>query len=108
MTTRFESKIKQIELILDSMQALNPDSKAMCNEIIELLGDLTAYYDNLQEDLDNTTEERDELWNEKESKTIPYDNLKDSINRYNSGVKAEQETILKLLEDEFNLSLVCL
>lgn len=105
---KFERKIKQIETILKQLTDINSDNEIMCNEIIDLLGDLTSYHEDLESDKDSLEEERDDYWNQLEDKAHPYDSLKKSIERYNTGVKSEQENIIKILDDEFNLSLVCL
>jgi hypothetical protein len=105
-----ERRIKEIESSLkqlDKLIPLDPDFNDLCEDIIEKLGEIEAIYEDLETDLENMTEEKDILYDEIQSKT-DLQILKESVERYNLGVKSEQETILKILEDEFNLSLVCL
>lgn len=45
---------------------------------------------------------------ESETHTYVYNQLKSSVSRYNEGVKSEQDSIIRLLSDEFGLDLVTL
>ena len=65
--------------------------------------DLEGQLDQIGEDMENHLRQDDS-----EEMETTYTTLRKSVMRYNLGVKSEQETILRILEDEFYLSLVCL
>jgi chromosome segregation ATPase len=99
------------DAIQDSLSILEKIHEGMKEELEDLSKELSEAEERLEEleeeiaGLNKTIEEFEEAEIEK---TLPYDQLKQACLRYNTGIKSEQENILKILRDEFDLDLICL
>lgn len=96
-------------------QLLSP----LCEEdkvaIFETLEEIVLIYEDAMSEMESkieghleTIEDLETQIEELQEKSNPHDDLIQSVTRYHLGVKSEQENILKILRDTYDLDLVCL